>query len=477
MVSSFKAFLRALWDGQRSALLLKPRPDAFNVTLGVGVAICAINMLVGVAYEYAMSRGSIWYFDASGVTFGIAYFGLLLAFLALLPFARTGAAPARIFVGVVATGTLIFAMATPLTAIDMPVEVFAGVAVGLLVWCLVATARLGHGLAERCRWRAGLGTLAIVLLSIFTLPQVSILSRIDAGRSNVSLLESAAAFLRSAPASHNAPAPPRLDVEAILHRQPELLRKRLAELQTPPTDRPELYFIGMAPFSMQDVFKREVASVKGLFDVRFNTAGRSLVLQNHRETVSDTPLATMSNLDDALAHIGGLMRRDKDVLVLFVTSHGSPGLLSVAFPRFPLNEMTPERLAGALDRSGIQNRVLVISACHSGSFIPALQTDTTLIITAASADRTSFGCSNENEWTYFGDAYFNHALKQETSFIDAFTVAKDLISAWEKRDGLTPSEPQIFIGAEIKAKLDLVALAPSRGLMKKAETDTRELLR
>jgi len=213
----------------------------------------------------------------------------------------------------------------------------------------------------------------------------------------------------------------------------------------------------MAPFASQDVFKREVTAVTALFNERFGTAGRSLALINHRDTVETTPLAIMTNLDAALARIGKLMRPDRDVLVLFVTSHGAEGYISVDFEGFRLNAITPASLATALDRAGIVNRVLVLSACHSGSFIERLKGDNTLILTAARADKTSFGCSNENEWTWFGDALFNRALRTETSFITAFEKARDMIREWEKRDGVTASEPQISVGTAIRTRLDAMA--------------------
>jgi len=96
---------------------------------------------------------------------------------------------------------------------------------------------------------------------------------------------------------------------------------------------------------------------------------------------------------------------------------------------------------------------VVISACHSGSFIDALKDERTLILTASAADKTSFGCSNENDFTYFGDAYINTALRQDRSFVAAFDRAKDIIARREAAENLTPSEPQIYLGAAIKAKL------------------------
>jgi Peptidase C13 family len=329
-----------------------------------------------------------------------------------------------------------------------------------LVWTLAALTRLGAGLANRQHLLTGMGLAAASVVTTFALPQASMFPGADEDdRPAFSIAQATAQTVQRAlkPARSDrksaTPALPRIDAEAVMTRQPELLAAALKPLLAPRDDRAELYYVGMAPFSGQDVFKRESTAVKALFDDRFGTAGRSVALVNHRDTVDTQPLASMSNLDVALKHIGGLMRPDKDVLMLFLTSHGTEGLVSVQFPRFPLNDITPARLAKSLDAAGIKHRVLVISACHSGSFVPALANEHTLIMTAARADRTSFGCSNEAEWTYFGDAYFNHALRAETSFIDAFQTARKLITTWEARQKFTPSEPQISVGTKITAIL------------------------
>jgi hypothetical protein len=101
------------------------------------------------------------------------------------------------------------------------------------------------------------------------------------------------------------------------------------------------------------------------------------------------------------------MDPDEDILMLFLTSHGSEDHeLAVDFWPLELNTIKPEDLRKALDEAGIRFRVLVISACYSGGFLPALSDDNTLIMAAAAADRQSFGCANENEYTYFGRALF-----------------------------------------------------------------------
>jgi hypothetical protein len=147
-----------------------------------------------------------------------------------------------------------------------------------------------------------------------------------------------------------------------------------------------------------------------------------------------------------LQHLGRIMDRDRDTLFLFLTSHGEQGLLAVEMPGLELEHLTPATLKRMLDRSGIRNRVVVISACHSGSFIPALADARTLVIAAARADRASFGCADKRRWTYFGDAFFNRALRSETSFTKAFDRAKALVERWEKRERLVPSLPQMMGG-------------------------------
>jgi hypothetical protein len=249
--------------------------------------------------------------------------------------------------------------------------------------------------------------------------------------------------------------PAAVDRESLLQRQPQLMERALAGLQaTAPGQPPQLFFISFAGYGPEAVFKREALAVRDLFVERFGTEGRSLVLVNHASTLDDIPLASAPNLGRALRRIGGLMDRDNDVLFLFLTSHGQKGLFVVEIPGYGADDLTPARLKALLDRSGIKNRVVVLSACHSGSFIPALAGPTTLVIAAAHAERSSFGCEDRREWTYFGDAYFNRALRRERSFERAFVLARQTIGRWEARERLDRSYPQIAGGSALRQRLD-----------------------
>jgi hypothetical protein len=75
------------------------------------------------------------------------------------------------------------------------------------------------------------------------------------------------------------------------------------------------------------------------------------------------------------------------------------------------------------------------------------------VISASAVDKNSFGCSNEADWTYFGKAYFDEALRKTHSFVDAFEAAKPVIAEREKTEGYVASEPQIALGESIKPKL------------------------
>ena len=250
----------------------------------------------------------------------------------------------------------------------------------------------------------------------------------------------------------------RLDAHDIQARQPQLLAKTLARVKPTPKDRAQLYFVGVAGYGGQAVFKREVLSVRELFDQRFSTSERSMALINHRSTLRQFPLATISNLEHVLLHLGQLMDRDRDTLFLFLTSHGERGELAMQLPNVALPQLTPVHLKLMLDRSGIRNRVVVISACHSGSFVPVVADAHTLVITAARDDRSSFGCEDRRHWTYFGDAFFNRAMRHERSFTRAFAEAKRTIAKWETAERLTPSLPQISGGEALGPALAAVSL-------------------
>lgn len=254
--------------------------------------------------------------------------------------------------------------------------------------------------------------------------------------------------------AEEASRPEPLVAEAVFAQQPALLQQALAPIRRGVAGRPELYFVAFGPYGSQEVFRREVEYSERLFRERFGAAGRTLTLANHRSSVGRLPLATVTNLGQALREIGTRMNREEDILFLFLTSHGSQDArLSVELEDLSFLELSADTLARLLRESGIRWRVLVVSGCYSGSFIDQLKDEHTLLITAARADRVSFGCTDGNEFTEFGRAYFEQALNRSTSFTEAFAIAQERIHERETLAEETPSEPQIVVGGRIEAQL------------------------
>ncbi len=247
---------------------------------------------------------------------------------------------------------------------------------------------------------------------------------------------------------------PGIDVEAVYYRQQQMLDAELIKLRPQTPAQTDMYFIGMAAYADQDVFMREVLSVRDILVRRLGLAGRTLTLINNRSTIDDYPLANRHNLARAAAGLGHVMDVDDDVAVLFVTSHGyEDSSLAVDFGPLGLNAIDANDIRASFDQAGIRYRVVIISACYSGGFIDGLKSPDSIVITASARDRSSFGCAEERDWTYFGQAFFAEAMMHTTSFVSAFDEAAAAIKARERREMKKASEPQIWVGEHIARHL------------------------
>jgi hypothetical protein len=166
------------------------------------------------------------------------------------------------------------------------------------------------------------------------------------------------------------------------------------------------------------------------------------------------PLASRRNLGAAVHALAAVMDRDEDVLVLFMTSHGGSGGMAMRLPGGGSAMLSAPELKATLDGEGIRNRVVIVSACYGGVFVEPLATDNTIVLTAADARSTSFGCAPGRDWTYFGDALFRQSLRPGINFKHAFERARILIRGWEMMDRVPPSNPQGYFGSALVAKLD-----------------------
>lgn len=333
------------------------------------------------------------------------------------------------------------------------------------------------------------GPMVATLAALWTIAVLVTLARRVAPRTNVLRLAAAATvfYLSWLPptiyaSNENLWAPPMEASEetyeqqqnklaAFLYSQADAVHDAEAALLPERPGVTDLYFVGVGAWGRQDVFLHEARFAQDLFDRRFDTRGRSLVLVDDPAHGNDA-LPTKLNLFHVLRGVAARMNLEQDILCLFVTSHGSAQ--GVAFSlgdehQGLVDEQTvsPRELHEALDGSGFRWRVLIISACQSGTFVAPLQNDSTLIVTAASGDRLSFGCTNGAEFTEFGRALLADELTRERSFTTAFANAIELVHTREQEQRRTPSMPQLFVGSAIADKLHeledrLATLKPPR---------------
>ena len=76
-----------------------------------------------------------------------------------------------------------------------------------------------------------------------------------------------------------------------------------------------------------------------------------------------------------------------------------------------------------------------------------------MLITAAAADRTSFGCADDRDLTYFGEAFYRDALPKARTLREAFALTRAAIAKREHAEGVTPSDPQAYFGGQIEQLL------------------------
>ena len=222
-------------------------------------------------------------------------------------------------------------------------------------------------------------------------------------------------------------------------------------------------FVVVAALDSDPVFGREAREAGRVLAARFDAEGRTVVLAEDEGADHAQAAGTPRDLELALAGAAAMMDRKEDVLVLYTTSHGTP--------REGLNYrdtvrgsgiISPAQLAGLLSQDGFENRLIIIQACFSGQFVPALAAPKTVVATAASAMRSSFGCTAGNSWTFFGHALINQAMRIPDTFVRQFRRAFVMINGWEQKLKIEPSNPQISVGKESAAWLAaLDARAPS----------------
>jgi hypothetical protein len=430
-----KDLARNLAAGARLALFLPVRAEHFRASPQQFALLAAFNFVVWVAAA-ALRAGFEGDLDPVAIAVYLSNVALVLA--TALPVALLYRAPERLLLAAVALSASdpVFELA----GLALPIVAdLAGharpVYLGFLGWGWLVSMRavvVCFGWRRPQLYGAALVVAVVTAIAFFLIPKTDV-------------------WL--APDDEEEP-PPGLMEERLFHMQGELIERELEAIEQGKPGLPELYFVGFAPDASQDVFLNELRFAKRLFDERFRTAGRSIALASSHTALDQLPIASTTNLARALRRVGQAMNAEEDILFLFITAHGDrEHRLSASQPPLALASLTPTALARMLQDCGVKWRVIVVSACYAGGFIEPLRDDNTIVITAAAADRTSFGCESGRDFTYFGEAYFRDALAGTRSFVDAFEAAKEIVAKKETAGKLEPSLPQMWAGPALAARL------------------------
>ena len=226
------------------------------------------------------------------------------------------------------------------------------------------------------------------------------------------------------------------------------LTEALARLQPQRAGVTDAYLV-VAALDSDPVFGREARETRRVLAGRIGAEGRSIVLAEDEGSDRADAAGTPGNLELALAKAAALMDRDEDVLVVYVTTHGTPRAgLNFEHGLYGAGIVTPKQFRDSLARHGARNRLIILQACFSGQFVPALAAPRTVVVTAASSMKPSFGCSPGNDWTFFGHALINRAMRGKDTLVRQIRRAMVTIIGWEQRLKIDPSSPQVSIGSE-----------------------------
>ncbi len=442
---------------------------------------CAALVSVWIGFQYLHARGPGLSFTPYGLNSSLAWITVWFAIIAL--FVKPGQ---RInFLTISAALAIILeicfeALAWSVSTIDKATRESFWVAMALWALPVIAYATWWTGavhvilkdLQPQYASIRRAGAMWVAMFATFAvLPHQPVFYGQDFQRETANFWEYGRAMLQAEAPASEPDRKSQTDLARQELAQPFLVDAMASQLMPERPGQTDVYVLGVAGWAKQNVFLREVTGSLDVIDRSLAVEGRVALLINNPQSALEVPIANRQNFAAMVRAIGSRMNKSEDVLLLFMTSHGSRDGIALALPGSVDAMLSPQDVAAVLDREGIKNRVVVVSACYSGVFVKPLANDDTIVLTAADENSTSFGCSNDREWTYFGEALFKEGLTPGTTFLHAFDAAKAMIGAWEINEKLPASNPQAHFGENLLARLAPLHAAVAASA--KAEPDRR----
>ena len=157
-----------------------------------------------------------------------------------------------------------------------------------------------------------------------------------------------------------------------------------------------------------------------------------------------------SGLRELDRSLKGLSPADNEGCMIYLTGHGAPEGLALS-AEVPTYFVRPSRMESMLDSCAGRPTVLVVSACFSGIYNRrGITREERIVLTASAADLTSFGCSNNNRYTFF-DQCFMDAWPHNNSWGMLAEEVNSCVSTTERAGDFPSSKPQSFFGPGLEA--------------------------
>ena len=205
-------------------------------------------------------------------------------------------------------------------------------------------------------------------------------------------------------------------------------------------------------FGDQSVFESEAKGAADIAAKRFG--GAPVIVRANTRNRGDATVGTLAATLDSAAKD---MDPENDILLLILTSHGSHGGLAVKAGATE-ETLSPWLLSATLRYTGVRHRIVIISACYSGIFLP-LATADTLVITGRRCRSSVVRVPGRRAVDLFRRRLLQHRDAPGATLREAFNLARELVRKRELGDGFAPSNPQIAGGENIEPLLASMATA------------------
>ena len=245
-----------------------------------------------------------------------------------------------------------------------------------------------------------------------------------------------------------ASTPPGQPAAAALPGLSTQLDRAESALATGDPSKRTLVFVAAALHSQSAAFQGDALAIENRF-AGFGMPMQSIVLSNPPKGQATLfPAATQQNLSEVFTRVGAWSDKYPLTVVVLISSHGHVDQLAIdiagqAYP--PIRSSVLDNWLRRINPAA--PTAVLLSACHSGSFVPALGNGSRVLLTASAADRSSFGCSPKSTNTWFIESLLEQGLLTELSWREAFRRTAKRVEAREKEWKFIPSMPQASIPA------------------------------